>query len=137
MRTARKRRSRVLSFLRMALLSAMAVVPFLTLLAPESGGATAPPDSVSAAAAAPAGRHAAQATGDRRQATVPASSPKAQPRVQATGDRRQATVLASSPTVQPRAARQARALRGHNRGQRHALVIARHRVTYDRYSLLI
>src|SRR5207302_3032629 len=126
MRTATKRRSRVLPFWRMALLSAIAVAPFLTLLAPERSGATAPPRSISAAAAAPAGRPAPTATPRVVDGTIGAA--------QATGDRRQATVPASSPMAQ---VRQARASRDHSRTQRRASVTARHSVGYDRYSLLI
>src|SRR5256885_10137346 len=126
MRTATKRRSRVLPFWRMALLSAIAVAPFLTLLAPERSGATAPPRSISAAAAAPAGWPAPTATPYVVDSTIGAA--------QATGDRRQATGPASSPTAQ---LRQARASRDHSRGQRHAPVAVRHSVGYDRYSLLI
>ena len=62
MRTATTRRAHVLAFLRMALLAAMAMAPFLTLLAPESDGATTPLDSVSAAAATLAGQLAPTAT---------------------------------------------------------------------------
>src|SRR5437588_419545 len=107
MRTATKRRSRVLPFWRMALLSAIAVVPFLTLLAPEPSGATAPPGSVSAAAAAPAGRPAPTATPHVVDSTIGAA-PAHQPT-----DKR---------TMAAPARRQARALRRHGRTHRHAPV---------------
>src|SRR5919199_231068 len=96
MRTATTRHSDVLAFLRMALLAAMAMAPFLTLLAPESDGATTPLDSGAAAAATLAGRPA------------PTATPHV---VDLTG-------------AAPRALRR--------RGR-----TPRHRVTYDRYSLLL
>jgi beta-galactosidase len=96
MRTATTRCSHVLAFLRMALLAAMAMAPFLTLLAPESDGATTALDSVSAAAATLAGRPA----------------PTATPHVIDSGG--------AAPRV----------LRRRGRTQRH-------RVAYDRYSLLL
>src|SRR5919199_1991256 len=96
MRTATTRHSDVLAFLRMALLAAMAMAPFLTLLAPEPDGATTPLDSVSAAAATLAGRPA------------PTATPHV---VDLTG-------------AAPRALRR--------RGR-----TPRHRVAYDRYSLLL
>ncbi|HKC76361.1 MAG TPA: beta-galactosidase, partial [Chloroflexota bacterium] len=93
----------------MALLSAIAIAPFLTLLAPKPGGATTPLDSVSAAAATLAGRPTPTAASHVVDITIRAAPARLS----------------------------ARALRRRSRTQRHAPVTTRHSVAYDRYSLLL
>src|SRR5256886_12238109 len=138
MRMATKRRSHVLPTLRMALLSAIAMGPFLTLLAPGSGG-SASPWPVSAAAAAPAGRPTPTAMPHFVAITTrplpprPARARRRHGHTQRFGPTRVARSVAR--TQRPAPHRGARRRGRHY--DRHVPVAARHSVGYDRYSLLV